>query len=582
MEIELVEGSSIAVIGGGPAGSFFTYYALDFASRLDLNIEIDVYEAKNFTKIGSGGCNHCGGIISESLVQKLSTDGIIIPSDIIQKTINSYTLHVEQGDAIIQTPSNEHRIASVFRGCGPKGCTDTSKRSFDHFLLGLCAEKGANVIMEKVSALERVEDGIIVKSKKAEDKKYDLVVGGVGLGKQALTMFKNVCPEFVPPKVTRTYISEFFLKKEEVNTYFGESMHVFLLDLPNITFGALIPKEDYVTLVLLGKDVDQDVVEKFISSEQVKGRFPKDIELKDAAPCKCYPQINIKHAYHPYDDRVVLIGDSASSKLYKNGIGAAYITGRAAAKTAIFKGISKKSFKKLYAPVCHDLDLDNQVGKFIFLVTKVIQKSSFLKKGLLHLVMKEQTSENSKRLMSAALWDTFTGSASYRNILKRFLNPVLLFDYSRSIFSSTLTLGKQKYQIHQKAIGHLYKNGEMIIKQGSSGDCLYVIQEGMVEVILEKEQGEVKIAELGKTEFFGEMGLFEKDVRSCTVRALGDAMVLTVDKKNFYKSIQDDASLAYRLLEKMSNRLREANLKIYSRNQDHADQVFYEKEKELQ
>ena len=68
MEIELVEGSSIAVIGGGPAGSFFTYYALDFASRLDLNIEIDVYEAKNFTKIGSGGCNHCGGIISESLV----------------------------------------------------------------------------------------------------------------------------------------------------------------------------------------------------------------------------------------------------------------------------------------------------------------------------------------------------------------------------------------------------------------------------------------------------------------------------------------------------------------------------------
>ena len=130
-EIELVNGSSIAVIGGGPAGSFFTYYAFDFASRLDLDIRIDVYEAKNFSKVGSGGCNHCGGIISESLVQKLSTDGVIIPSEIVQKTINSYTLHVEQGDAIIHTPSNEHRIASVFRGCGPKGCTDTSKRSFD-------------------------------------------------------------------------------------------------------------------------------------------------------------------------------------------------------------------------------------------------------------------------------------------------------------------------------------------------------------------------------------------------------------------------------------------------------------------
>ena len=80
-EIKLVDGSNIAVIGGGPSGSFFTYYALEFASRLDLNITIDIYEAKNFTKIGAGGCNHCGGIISESLVQKLSTDGIIIPTE---------------------------------------------------------------------------------------------------------------------------------------------------------------------------------------------------------------------------------------------------------------------------------------------------------------------------------------------------------------------------------------------------------------------------------------------------------------------------------------------------------------------
>ncbi|MEL4457208.1 cyclic nucleotide-binding domain-containing protein [Lutimonas vermicola] len=582
MEFELVNGSSIAVIGGGPAGSFFTYYALDFASRLDLDIRIDVYEAKNFSKVGSGGCNHCGGIISESLVQKLSTDGVIIPSEIVQKTINSYTLHVEQGDAIIHTPSNEHRIASVFRGCGPKGCTDTSKRGFDHFLLGLCEKKGANVIREKVSALERMEDGIIVKSRNSENKKYDLVVGGVGLGKQALTMFKKICPEFIPPKVTKAYISEFFLKKDEVSSHIGESMHVFLLDLPQITFGALIPKENYVTLVLLGKDVDQDVVEKFISSDQVKGLFPKGIVLKDTAPCKCYPQINIKHALHPYDDRVVLIGDSASSKLYKNGIGAAYITGRAAAKTAIFKGVSKKSFKKFYAPVCRDLDVDNLVGKFIFLVTRVIQKSSFLKKGLLHLVMKEQASKNSKRLMSTALWDTFTGSAGYRNILRRFLNPVLLFNYLRSISSSTLTFRQSKHEMHQKAIGHLYKNGEVIIKQGTTGDCLFVIQEGKVEVIFEKEQGEVKIAELGKTEFFGEMGLFEKDVRSCTVRALGDAMVLTVDKKNFYKSIQEDASLAYRLLEKMSNRLREANMKAYSRNLDQDSEVFLEKEKELQ
>jgi len=184
IDLEMKDGSNIAVIGGGPAGSFFSYYALEFAERLDLNISIDIYEAKDFTKIGASGCNHCGGIVSESLVQKLSTDGIIIPTKITQRGVNSYTMHVENGQAMIQTPDKERRIASVFRGCGPKGCLDTSQRSFDNYLLGLCQKKGAQVFLEKITELERVDDGVVVKSKKKINKKYDLVVGAVGLNKK--------------------------------------------------------------------------------------------------------------------------------------------------------------------------------------------------------------------------------------------------------------------------------------------------------------------------------------------------------------------------------------------------------------
>lgn len=113
-----------------------------------------------------------------------------------------------------------------------------------------------------------------------------------------------------------------------------------------------------------------------------------------------------------------------------------------------------------------------------------------------------------------------------------------------------------------KKLGKLYKDGEIIIKQGTSGNCLYVVQEGKVEIIHETPEGMVKIAELGESEFFGEMGLFEEDLRSCTVIAVGDVKVLTIDKRNFYKSIRRDSSLAYRLLEKMSNRLRDATNKI--------------------
>ncbi len=111
-------------------------------------------------------------------------------------------------------------------------------------------------------------------------------------------------------------------------------------------------------------------------------------------------------------------------------------------------------------------------------------------------------------------------------------------------------------------LGHLYKDGEIVIKQGTVGDCFYVIQEGKVEIIDESGETEIILAELEEPEFFGEMGLFEKDVRSCTVRAKGEAKILTMDKKSLYNSIQKDPSLAFRMLERMSHRLRDANKKI--------------------
>jgi len=119
-----------------------------------------------------------------------------------------------------------------------------------------------------------------------------------------------------------------------------------------------------------------------------------------------------------------------------------------------------------------------------------------------------------------------------------------------------------KFKKKDKTLGREYKNGEIIIKQGEDGDCLYVIQKGRVEVIDESGESEIKLAELGEKEFFGEMGLFEKDVRSATIRSIGETRVLTIDKKNFYKTIHKDPSIAYRLLERMSYRLRETNKKL--------------------
>lgn len=111
-------------------------------------------------------------------------------------------------------------------------------------------------------------------------------------------------------------------------------------------------------------------------------------------------------------------------------------------------------------------------------------------------------------------------------------------------------------------LGKVYQDTEVIIKQGDQGDCMYVIQEGLVEIVKEMDGGEVLLALRGAGEFFGEMAIFEREVRSATARALGDVRVLTIDKKNLLRRIHEDPSMAFHLVQSMSARIRELSNEI--------------------
>ena len=116
------------------------------------------------------------------------------------------------------------------------------------------------------------------------------------------------------------------------------------------------------------------------------------------------------------------------------------------------------------------------------------------------------------------------------------------------------------------ALGKMYQDGEIIIRQGDTGDCMYVVQEGQVEVVVNQNHKEVRLALRGAGEFFGEMALFDHEVRMATVRALGGARVLTVDKRNFMRRIHEDPSLAFRLVQTMSHRLRDLSTEVMRLN----------------
>jgi CRP-like cAMP-binding protein len=117
-------------------------------------------------------------------------------------------------------------------------------------------------------------------------------------------------------------------------------------------------------------------------------------------------------------------------------------------------------------------------------------------------------------------------------------------------------------------LGKVYEGGEVVVRKGDTGDSMYVIQEGQVEVLVEKDGKEVRLRVLGEGEFIGEMSIFEREVRSATVRALGTARLLTVDKKGLLRRIHEDPSLAFRILETMSKRIRDLTNEVVRLKRD--------------
>ena len=106
-------------------------------------------------------------------------------------------------------------------------------------------------------------------------------------------------------------------------------------------------------------------------------------------------------------------------------------------------------------------------------------------------------------------------------------------------------------------LGKMYSKGDYVFREGEKGNCMYIIQAGEVEIVKEFDGRQVPIAVRRSGDFFGEEALFVRDVRESSVRARGDVQVLTIDKGNLLSRLQDDPSLAFRVIETLSQRIRE-------------------------
>jgi flavin-dependent dehydrogenase len=414
--IALQDGAEIAVIGGGPAGSLFSIFALKLAYFIGKNLNITIYEPKDFKKQGPSGCNHCGGIISEILVQMLAVEGINLPETVVQRGINSYRLHTAHGSATIETPARDKTIATVYRGGGPRGLDGNLKDSFDDFLISLAEENGAKVNRIRVDEIKLSGGKPALLSAKATLQKADLVVGAFGVNSKSWSLFENLGFGYNPPRLQTTAIAEISLDEQDMRERLGNSIHLFLLPVRHLKFAALIPKTTYFTLCILGSKISADTVPAFLEQPSVRK------VLGDASYsicCRCLPKMNMRAPAHPFSDRIVAIGDAGSTRLLKDGLGAAYYLGKAAAKSAVLHGVGCEEWAEHYLPAYRSLIIDNRYGELLYLFTELFKRVPLLTKGMLGVVRQEQGEGQNPKILSSILWDMFTGNERFKRIFPR-------------------------------------------------------------------------------------------------------------------------------------------------------------------
>ena len=422
----LHDGANIAVIGGGPTGSFFSIFALQMAGMLGIELNITIFEPKDFTKTGPAGCNRCGGIVSELLLQTLAVEGINLPDTVVRKGINSYELHTNHGTVSIATPAFDKTIATVSRGGGPLGIAGGGKESFDHFLLGQALGAGAVRKTDLIDHLEYRNGRPVLFSKKQEVQDAEVVIGAFGLNSPTAKLVENMKFGYRDPSVVTAAIAELEMGEAIVAERFGTSIHLFLLPDRGVKFAAMIPKGSYVTLCILGTSVNANTVNEFLEKRVVQAVLPGPGSYRVA--CRCLPKMNVGAPKRPYADRMVMCGDAGSTRLFKDGLGAAYLMGKAAAKTVVFHGVGKADFRKGYAPIYNSIITDNYFGRYLYTITDIYRKNGVLTKGMLRVVQAEQDRTDGHKVLSSVLWDMFTGNERYKSILPRALSARMHLD----------------------------------------------------------------------------------------------------------------------------------------------------------
>ncbi len=107
-----------------------------------------------------------------------------------------------------------------------------------------------------------------------------------------------------------------------------------------------------------------------------------------------------------------------------------------------------------------------------------------------------------------------------------------------------------------------YCSGDLLFRENTLGDALYIIIDGEIEITKRGKRGGEKttLALRRSGDIFGEMALLDEQPRFASAQAVKDTKVLELSKSDFLTMLGEHPLVAYQLMRVLSSRVRQSDL----------------------
>jgi CRP-like cAMP-binding protein len=104
--------------------------------------------------------------------------------------------------------------------------------------------------------------------------------------------------------------------------------------------------------------------------------------------------------------------------------------------------------------------------------------------------------------------------------------------------------------------------GQELFHQGDMGDAMYVILDGAADVLIDSPGGPIKIAELRRNSFVGEMAILCDMPRTATIQAHEKLTALKIPKEMFFRLVAEFPQMAVEIMRELAHRVEDMNVKL--------------------